>query len=586
MGNGIMNRYCADFETTTDENDCRVWAYSIINIDNEDDFICGNNMEDFIQWCIKNPSTLYFHNLKFDCEFIIYYLFTHGWEWNSNSKELQPGQFATLISDKGQFYSCDICTGKKGKKLKFTRIYDSLKILPMSVDKIARGFNLPISKLKINYEEYREPEHTLTPEEIAYIRNDVAICAMALKTLFKQDLKQITQGSNALYDFKKIFGKERFERDFPILNCDSDIRQSYKGGYTYLKEGYSDKDLGEGIVLDVNSLYPWVLYTQLLPFGEPIHFKGKYINDEIYPLYVQMFKCQFDIKEGYLPTIQIKNGNGFNPVEYLKSSNNEQVTLCLTNVDMDLFFEHYKVTDIEYISGWKFRGAKNLFKNYIDKWIQVKIESSKNDNQPMRQLAKLMLNALYGKFALNPNVRSKMPYLTKDGIIKYKNLDWETRDPIYIPIGVFTTSYARYKTITTAQSLFDRFIYSDTDSLHLLGTELPTNITIDDNELGAWAHEKTFCRARFIRSKCYIEEVIKHDKETQESYSELEITCAGMPERCYKEVYENEDGELKERIINVTWDNFHPKAVYGNKLQFKHVKGGIVLKPIDFTIRM
>ena len=77
-----MNRYCADFETTTDENDCRVWAYSIINIDNEDDFIYGNNMEDFIQWCIKNPSTLYFHNLKFDCEYNILFIYTWlGMEW-------------------------------------------------------------------------------------------------------------------------------------------------------------------------------------------------------------------------------------------------------------------------------------------------------------------------------------------------------------------------------------------------------------------------------------------------------------------------------------------------------------------------
>lgn len=32
----------------------------------------------------------------------------------------------------------------------------------------------------------------------------------------------------------------------------------------------------------------------------------------------------------------------------------------------------------------------------------------------MRTLAKLMLNALYGKFALNPNVRSKIPYYDND----------------------------------------------------------------------------------------------------------------------------------------------------------------------------
>lgn len=33
-----MSRYTADFETTTDPNDCRVWAYGICEIGNTDNF--------------------------------------------------------------------------------------------------------------------------------------------------------------------------------------------------------------------------------------------------------------------------------------------------------------------------------------------------------------------------------------------------------------------------------------------------------------------------------------------------------------------------------------------------------------------
>ena len=55
-----MPKFCADFETTTDKTDCRVWAYALIDIDNLDNFIYGNNLNDFIEWCRKNPSTIYF----------------------------------------------------------------------------------------------------------------------------------------------------------------------------------------------------------------------------------------------------------------------------------------------------------------------------------------------------------------------------------------------------------------------------------------------------------------------------------------------------------------------------------------------
>lgn len=579
-----MSKFTADFETTTDPKDCRVWAYALCEIGNTNNFIYGNSMDDFIHWVKHNPSTLYFHNLKFDCEFLIHWLFNHGFTWVQNRKNLDVNKFTTLISDKGQFYSCEICTGKKGKRLITTKVFDSLKILPMSVEDVAKGFKLSISKLKIDYDEYRESGHILTQKEISYIHNDVQIIAEALETLFKQDLKQMTQGSNALYDFKKIFTKKRFERDFPPPQYDADIRQSYKGGFTYLNPKYADKDLGEGIVLDVNSLYPSVLYYELLPFGEGKFFKGKYKNDKIYPLYIQMIKCKFELKPDHIPTIQIKHGYSFNPTEYLTSSNGEQVTLCLTNVDLGLMLDHYDVTDIEYMSGWKFRAATGLFKDYIDKWMTIKIESTRSKNAPMRALAKLMLNALYGKFGTNPNVGGKMPILTEEGIIKYKALPMETRTPVYVPIASFTTAYARRKTIITAQKLYDRFIYSDTDSLHLIGNELPTEIEIDEVKLGAWAHEKSFYRARFIRSKCYIEEVDKEwvTAKGKEIRRDLEVTCAGLPKKCYTS---EEDEYGNTHTINVTWENFHPKAVYGNKLSYRHVPGGIVLEPIDFTIK-
>lgn len=567
--------FTADFETTTDPLDCRVWACGICSIDETHSFKYGNSLDWFFEFAKNNiGSTFYFHNLKFDGEFILCYLFEHGYKHITDRKKLKTKTFTTLISDKGQFYSLEICFNKEEDKMEKITIYDSLKILPFSVEAIAKAFNLPISKLEIDYDEKREIGHILTRQEIDYLRNDVEIISRALLTLFNQDLRQMTQGSNALYDYKKIVGKKNFSKWFPIPDYDFDIRQSYKGGFTYCDPRRQGQEIGEGIVLDVNSLYPSVMYYQPLPYGEGIFFDGKYKPDKLYNLYVQMFTCQFELKENYIPTIQLKNNLSFIPTDYLSSSDDEEVTMCLTSVDLELFFEHYHVYNITWHSGWKFKSTTGLFKEYIDKWNAVKMESTLNGNKAMRTLAKLMLNALYGKFALNPNVQSKIPYYD-NGIIKYTLGEKETRNPIYIPVGTFITAWARHKTITSAQKVYDRFLYADTDSLHLIGTEIPKDLEVDPIKLGAWKHESTFTRARFVRQKTYIEETLCDnsfylpDIDLYGS-TKMNITCAGMPSRCYK---------------HVTWENFITGSSFKGKLQFTHVQGGIVLKDIDFTIK-
>lgn len=548
--------WSADFETTTEENDCRVWASGICSIDKELNFYYGNSIEWFMDFLESHYSDIfYFHNLKFDGEFIMHYLFENGYKHVTNLKELKKKTFTTLISDKGQFYSIEICFAKN----KIVKIYDSLKLLPFSVEVIAKGFDLPIMKEDINYNEYREKGHALTKKEISYLKNDVEIVARALMIMFDQGLNKMTLGSCALSEYKKIIGKKKFNKWFPIPAYDYDIRQSYKGGFTYCDPREQGKDVGEGIVFDVNSLYPSVMYYSPLPYGEGIYFDGEYQKDDIYNLYVQMITCQFEIKENHIPTIQLKNNLSFMPTQYLESSEDEEVTLCMTSVDLELFKKHYEIYNPTYHGGWKFKSTKGMFKEYIDKWNGIKMDATLKGNKAMRTIAKLMLNNLYGKFALNPQVQGKIPYMS-EGIIKYKLGEKEIRKPIYIPVGTFITAWARYKTITSAQKVYDRFLYADTDSLHLKGTEIPSELEVDPVELGKWKHESTFTRARFIRQKTYMEEID----------GKLEITCAGMPTRCYQ---------------NVTWDNFKAGNKFEGKLQQTHVKGGIVLKDTDFTIK-
>ena len=566
-----MKRFTADFETSTWLSDeSFVWAWAICEIGNVENIRIGNSIDTFMELVEKeqNPIIL-FHNLKFDGEFILYWLMKNGFEY-TEKKERKDRTFSTLISDQGLFYEIEVYfeVGKKTKKVTFQ---DSLKIINQSVDSIAKTFKLEESKLTIDYNKPRKRGHILTKEEEEYIKHDVIIVAKGLDYLYQMGLTKMTAGSNALSEYKNIFNKKRFDKVYHKLSfeADKDIRQAYKGGFTYLNPIYASIDVGAGEVLDVNSLYPSVMYDALLPFGEPYFYEGNYVNDKAYPLYIQRITCSFELKKDKIPTIQIKHRQ-FLDNEYLTSSNGDIVALTLTNIDLKLFLEQYDVEDLKYLCGWKFKALHGLFKNYIDKWIGIKNEATISGNKGMRQVAKIMLNSLYGKFATGMEVKSKIPYL-EDDIVKYKITEPERRNGVYLPMGAFITAYAREKTIRTSQAIKtysiekygeDLYCYSDTDSIHTLLPidELKQFCEIDDVELGKWKHESHFTKARFVRQKTYLEEI----------NGEMKITCAGMPSRCYDQV---------------EWNQFKVGMKVDGKLRFKHVKGGVNLVEEEFTLK-
>lgn len=559
--------YAADLETTTDPQDCRVWAWAICEIGNQENITIGSNIDGLLEMMRgKENHRLYFHNLKFDGIFLIDYLFRAGFVHVKSRAELVAQSFSSLISDKGQFYTISICFNKKGHHTDKVDIYDSLKILPLSVDAIAKAFNLPISKLEIDYNQYRAPDHQITEHEKEYISADVRIMSAALSVLFDQGLDRMTLGSNAMKDYQSVLGVLKFRRVFPIPPYDAELRPSYKGGYAYLQPRYKEKEIAAGIVLDVNSLYPDVMYHQPLPYGEGLPFKGKYKASKLYPLYVQNLRCHFQLKPGFLPTIQLKHNGAFQPTEYISSNNGEDVPLCLTSVDLELFFKHYDVFNIEYQGGWKFHAANGMFRDYINKWLKIKTDSKTAGNMGMYQIAKWMLNSLYGKFALNPKVKSKYPVFT-DNHVTFITGPQEYRQPVYIPVGTFITAWARYKTISAAQGLYSRFMYADTDSLHLEGTELPAELEISNTKLGAWKLEKTFVKAKYIRAKSYMELDENGNLPDGEKW---DIVVAGLPRRCHNQV---------------TPENFKAGSVYTGKLKPHIVPGGVVLADVDFTIK-
>lgn len=594
--------WSADFETTTDKDDCRVWAYALSNIENPKDFKYGNSIEDFIEFCetSKENYTMYFFNLKFDGSFIISYLLKNGYTRVNSKKERKDKTFTTLITDKGLFYCMEIYFKVSGHKTKKVKIIDAMKIFPnFSVERLAEAFGLPISKLELDYDEKREVGHELTQHEIDYIRNDVEIVALALKAMFDKGLTSMTIGSNAVNDFKKRFPYTK--KFFPELpeQVDECLRESYRGGFTYLNDIYAGVTLGKGLSIDVNSLYPSTMRFMPMPVEFPKYYEGKYEPEGSFQLYIQVIRCRFKLKPNKIPCIQIKHSLNFINNEYLKSSNGELVSLTLTKPDLELFLDQYEVSDEKYVCGWKFHYSYNIFNDYIDYWMQEKIEASKEGNKPRKIIAKTMLNSLYGKFASSKRARQKEPFLDDKGKLCFTTLPEEHKKGFYIPVASFITAYGRNKTIRTSQIIrdyslkkygVDKYWYSDTDSIWTGLTkedldELKDQIEIDDYKLGAWALEKTVDRFLGLRQKCYIYEI---DGKTY-------VTVAGLPHYLAPLVtFENfkkgfTTGGLtleemrKQAKANGATDE-EVKKIH-HKLRYTYVNGGVILEDTDFTIK-
>ena len=588
-----MRKYVADFETTTLPNDCRVWAYAIVDIDdpdNKDNIVIGTDIYDFINWCGEQTGSpkILFHNLKFDLSFVMDALFKLGFEHTTDPKDRDTMTFNTMISDMGLVYQCEIIFYKKGKNVRKVTLQDSYKLIPLPVRDIPKAFGLEEAKGEIDYtaHDYLPIGSPITEDEKEYLIHDVVIVAKALNYMYSQGLTKMTIGSCALDEYKRLVGKNTFARWFPTPEYHNDVKQSYRGGFTYLNPDFKDKPVKQGICLDVNSLYPSVLRSHdcPLPYGTALFFQGKYQLDPIYPLYTQMLRCQFEIKPGKIPTIQIKHSLDYISNEYLTSSNGEEVVLCLNSVDLELFFDHYDVYNIEYLSGWKFKASVGMFDKYIDKWMANKIKAKKEHNPGMTFISKRFLNSLYGKYGQDTVVINKVPYY-EDKQVKYYYSEPKTRKGLYIALASFVTSYARRVTITSAQKIMDnynagksdiQFIYADTDSLHCSSPDfkLPEGLEIDPYKLGAWKFESKFYSedgngAKYLRQKCYIENFTE-DVDNPDPEYHLKITVAGMPPECYNQV---------------TFDNFHIGSTYSGKKIPMTVPGGTILQDGTFTIK-
>ncbi len=473
---------------------------------------------------------------------------------------------STLITDRLIWYTFKVyyC----GRVYTFR---DSMKKIIGSLEKAAKDFDLPIRKGSINYTASRPEGYIPTPEEIDYIHIDTEIMGDILTYYYDNGMIKMTNASDAMNEYKNLISPHQYKAYFPVLikPFDDFIRKSYKGGFCFVNPKYTNVDLDKVYCYDVKSMYPSVMRYAPLPYGMPIHYFGMYEDDQLYPLFIQKIRVVADLKEGRIPSIQTKSFMSIK-LNYLRTTNGRWLELYLTSVDLERFFDDYDITDIEFCEGFKFQATHDLFSTYIDKYFALKEQSQ----GAKKQLYKIFLNSLYGKFAMSTEKAKAYPEL-HDSVMKFKKTAPEETDAIYTAVASFITSWARKKLLDGIYANLDYFVYCDTDSMHLLK---PVQGVTEGKQLGQWAIEHgkkengitmtTINYARYLGQKCYLL------SEQDDKGNKLIKKVAGAPEK------------VKEAInFDNFYYNFTSDASAYPKYRMKQVKGGVVLVPTSFTIK-
>lgn len=645
-----MKTYIADLETTVYEGqtETEAWASAIVDLSlpNEtESVIIHHSLEETLDYLDyqSEDAILYYHNLKFDGQFWLYYLlyvkhFKQGYETLSDntivfkkSYDLNNNELIYTISDMGQWYTITFKYHEHTYTLK-----DSLKLLPFAVRYIGKSFKTKHQKLDMEYKGYRYAGCEITDEEKQYIANDVLVMKEALEIMFSEGHNSLTIGTCCLKEFKRLMGKYDYETFFPPLqnididskiydsnNADEYIRNSYRGGWCYRVDGAERIICKQGVTADVNSLYPSMMHSQSgnrYPVGKPYFWSGNFIPSkatENNHYYFIRIRTRFYLKDGKLPFIQIKRNPLYKSTEMLKTSDvyikstgkytayytdingevhDTRVTMTLTCTDYELLLEHYNLIDFEILDGCWFFSEIGIFDEYINKYKEIKMKSK----GAQRQIAKLFLNNLYGKLATS-TISSFKYAVTLDDVIHFSVQNEANKTPIYIACGSAITSYSRNFTIRTAQANYygaskHGFKYADTDSIHCdLKPSQLKGLRIDDNDFCAWKLESYWDSAIFIRQKTYVEHVTHEDRQPIE-HPYYNIKCAGMPEKCKQlfitsmqptetinfDNYTNEEQQFLK--TKRTIDDFTFGLTIPGKLLPRTIKGGVILEDTNFTL--
>jgi hypothetical protein len=494
---------------------------------------------------------IYAHNLSnFDGVFLLNQLIDYG--------DVKPLYF------NGKLMSIQVKLHIKGHEGKVLLFKDSYLLLPYSLRSLCEVFSVesiktyfPFNLSNINYtgvfpsfkywtnvtpiefslmkEEFGKRMWSFKLEAIKYCKLDCKSLHQIL-TIFNNEFYNkfkinahsvLTAPALSMKLFKTHFMPENLIFQINGL-IESNIRQSYTGGAVDVYIPHNKEVNKPLYYYDMNSLYPTAMAQRPMPIGQPVAFLG-YIR-KYEPNAYGFFYCKIT-SPAYLehPILQrrIKTSEGIRTIAGLGSW---EGWICSTEMDNAVKYGY----TFEIIKGYQFETG-DIFSKFVETLYEMRNEYPKG--HPLNQIAKLMMNSLYGKFGMrNESTRADIFAINSEAdrahfrelldiwgttvkdwimldnqviVIRDARLDLrnnpENEDTYHgtetnIAIASAVTSEARILMSTFKNNPDYTLYYSDTDSA-IFDTPLPTELV--GSELGQVKLEHVISKAVFLAPKVY-----------------------------------------------------------------------------------
>jgi len=388
---------------------------------------------------------------------------------------------------------------------------DSLNIFPASVAKI--GSINGVKKLKNEkISNASLTKNNITQLDIDYCYRDCDIVYDALLQIFELIGQiKITISSIALYDFRINYLKESI---FVSPNVDYFFESYYGGRTEAFKIGKTSSKC-----YDINSLYPSVMVDMYFPNPETLKHENRI--DEKYLNYLLknregMVSVTIEHKPHYFGFIPYRDKKLLFPTGTFKSEIN------FNELRFALKHKIIKIKEIHYVV----HGERMYtpFKDFINDKYNLRTNTK---NELMKFIYKLLMNALYGRFAMR--IKHQTEYYNEIPVEQIEDLEKHEkfyelkmfsaeREDCYLitenekmkisftAIPVFSSYITSEARIKLLEGLLDnkknRISYCDTDSI-MLEKSFIGKIS---NELGDWKLEdKLVVEVRGLKNYTYID---------------------------------------------------------------------------------
>lgn len=301
--------------------------------------------------------------------------YCHLIEYIMNNAREEYNVFPTFSGD--NIVSLDI---RKCKQR--VQIYDMFALFPMGLEKISKIFAPDYPKLQGTVDFSKRDYDPSTDRE--YLRRDVQATVNSYRNISSMIMKHFgVQPSMTAAGTAMRAWLASLPDDACYFRLNSTVEDFCRGGYfgAYVYPGVDNLLHKDVVSYDITAAYGDKMQKRKYPIGNPLY------STEYQPDYMGMWAIEVTCIDARLPIVPYRVKDG---VHWLGTPGARCKTVS-TTVEIEYFKTHGYTVEVEYGVYWL--ESAYIFKDFIDI-----VESVEGIDSITKQCAKLIRNALYGRF--------------------------------------------------------------------------------------------------------------------------------------------------------------------------------------------